>query len=100
MITAYYTLCKKSCNKLNFNALPAILHSVMHSVYFVKIDNRTGGITIDTEHSIMSDAAKEAQRKYKREYMRKWRAENKEKVAANNRKYWERRAERETVNNA
>lgn len=55
---------------------------------------------MDTEHSIMSDAAKEAQRKYKREYMRKWRAENKEKVAANNRKYWERRAERETVNNA
>lgn len=40
----------------------------------------------------MSEAAKAAQRDYKREYMRKWRAANKDKVSENNRKYWERKA--------
>ena len=40
----------------------------------------------------MSEAAKTAQREYKREYMRKWRAANKDKVSENNRRYWERKA--------
>ena len=43
----------------------------------------------------MSEVAIAAQRKYKREYMRRWRAEHPEKVQANNRRYWERRALRE-----
>ena len=30
----------------------------------------------------------------KREYMKQWRAKNKEKVAANNRRYWERKAQK------
>lgn len=48
------------------------------------------------EHSCdMSEAARAAQRKYKREYMRKWRVANKDRVAANNRKYWEKRARKE-----
>lgn len=36
----------------------------------------------------MTETAKEA----KREYMRRWRANNKEKLAANQQKYWERKA--------
>ena len=44
------------------------------------------------DNCTMSEAARKAQRDYKREYMRKWRAANKDKVAANNRRYWERRA--------
>ena len=36
----------------------------------------------------MTDAAAEA----KRAYMRKWRAENKDKVKAHQQKYWERKA--------
>lgn len=40
----------------------------------------------------MSEAAREEQRKYKREYMRKWRAANPERVKANNARYWERKA--------
>lgn len=36
----------------------------------------------------MTDAATEA----KRAYMRKWRAENKDKVKAHQQKYWERKA--------
>lgn len=47
-----------------------------------------------TANCTMSEAARNAQREYKREYMRKWRAENKDKVSANNRNYWERRAQR------
>lgn len=39
----------------------------------------------------MSEQAKQA----KREYERKWRAENKEKVAAIKQRYWERKAEKE-----
>ena len=42
--------------------------------------------------NVMSDAAKAAQRDYKREYMRKWRAANKDKVSENHRRYWERKA--------
>ena len=38
----------------------------------------------------MSEQAREAQRAY----MREWRRRNREKVAANNRRYWEKRAER------
>ena len=40
----------------------------------------------------MSEEAKAAQREYKREYMRRWRAENKDLVAKNNAAYWERKA--------
>ncbi len=47
-----------------------------------------------TDNCAMSEAAKAAQREYKREYMRKWRAANKEKVAAINRKYWESKAQK------
>ena len=42
----------------------------------------------------LSEEARAIQREYKRDYMRKWRAKNKEKVAENNRKYWERKAAR------
>ena len=45
-----------------------------------------------SEIILMSDAARAVQREYKRQYMREWRAKNKDKVAANNRRYWERRA--------
>ena len=45
----------------------------------------------------LSDAARNAQREYKREYMRKWRAANPDKVAANNRNYWERKAQKGKV---
>ena len=38
----------------------------------------------------MSDEARQA----KREYERKWRAENKEKVQAIKRRYWEKQAEK------
>ncbi|MBQ6365440.1 MAG: hypothetical protein IJI61_03405 [Oscillospiraceae bacterium] len=44
------------------------------------------------EKNALSDAARKVQRDYKRAYMREWRAKNKDKVAANNRRYWERRA--------
>lgn len=44
------------------------------------------------ENCLMSEAAIAARREYKREYMRKWRAANKEKVANNNRRYWEKKA--------
>lgn len=47
---------------------------------------------MELDNYIMSEAAIAARRKYKREYMRKWRAANKDKVAANNRRYWERKA--------
>lgn len=43
------------------------------------------------ESTKMSDTAMTVQREYKRQYMREWRAKNKDKVAANNRRYWERR---------
>lgn len=43
----------------------------------------------------MSEAARRAQREYKRLYMRRWRAANRERVAANNARYWERVALRE-----
>lgn len=36
----------------------------------------------------MNDAASKA----KREYMRKWRAENKDRIKAHQQKYWERKA--------
>ena len=39
----------------------------------------------------MTDEAKEARRKYNREYMRKWRAANPDKVAKNIESYWERK---------
>jgi hypothetical protein len=39
----------------------------------------------------MTDEAKEARRKYNREYMRKWRAAHPDKVAKNIRAYWERK---------
>ena len=42
----------------------------------------------------MSEAARNELREYKREYMRKWRAENPDKIKANNQRYWERRAQR------
>lgn len=48
----------------------------------------------------MSEAAREMQRRYKREYMRKWRAANKDRVAANNRRYWEARARKEAEQDA
>lgn len=38
----------------------------------------------------LDEKAREAQR----EYMRQWRAANREKVRANNARYWKRRAER------
>lgn len=38
----------------------------------------------------MDEKAREAQRAY----MREWRRRNREKVAANNRRYWERRAQK------
>lgn len=41
---------------------------------------------------LLSERAREAQRRYKREYMRKWRAENKDKVIAINARYWEKKA--------
>lgn len=34
----------------------------------------------------------EAARKEQREYMREWRAKNKDRVRANNQRYWEKRA--------
>ena len=40
----------------------------------------------------MSEAARAAQREYKREYMRRWRAANPDKVKEQNRLFWERRA--------
>lgn len=39
--------------------------------------------------------AQEAKRKYQREYMKRWRKENHERVKETNLKYWLRRAERE-----
>jgi len=42
--------------------------------------------------SALSDAAKEAKRKYQREYARKWRKENPEKVKESHQKYWEKKA--------
>lgn len=48
----------------------------------------------------LSDEAREAQREYKRNYMRAWRAKNKDKVTENNRKYWERKAEKARELNA
>lgn len=44
----------------------------------------------------MSEEAKQA----KREYERKWRAENKEKVRAIKRRYWEKQAEKARENHA
>lgn len=41
----------------------------------------------------MTEQAKEA----RREYLRAWRARNKDKVREANRRYWERRAQREEV---
>ena len=38
----------------------------------------------------MSEMAREAQRAY----MKEWRRRNKDKVAANNRRYWERKAQK------
>lgn len=38
----------------------------------------------------MDEKAREAQRAY----MREWRRRNREKVAANNRRYWERKAQK------
>lgn len=49
---------------------------------------------MDDKTKPLSDAAREEQRRYKREYMRKWRAENPDKVAKNTLAYWERRAKR------
>ena len=39
--------------------------------------------------------AQEAKRKYQREYMKRWRMENPERVKENNLRYWLRRAVRE-----
>lgn len=36
----------------------------------------------------MSEEAKAARRAYNREYMRRWRAANKERDAENSRRYW------------
>lgn len=47
-------------------------------------------------NAVISPEAREAKRRYNREYMRKWRAMHPDKVAANNRSYWERRARKET----
>ena len=47
---------------------------------------------MDLDNGVLSEAAQAVQREYKREYMRRWRAINKERVAANNRRYWERKA--------
>ncbi len=52
------------------------------------------------DNCAMSEAAQEARREYKRVYMRKWRAANKERVAANNRNYWERKAKQEAAKDA
>lgn len=41
----------------------------------------------------MTEQAKEA----RREYLRAWRAKNKDKVRESQRRYWERRAQREEV---
>jgi len=44
---------------------------------------------MDSQNSnVYSEEAREAQR----EYYRKWRAQNKEKVREKNRKYWEKKA--------
>lgn len=40
------------------------------------------------------DYLSEEAKAVRREYARRWRAANKEKVRANNKKYWERRAEK------
>ena len=40
----------------------------------------------------LSEEAKAARRAYNREYMRRWRAANKERDAENSRRYWERKA--------
>lgn len=40
-------------------------------------------------------AAQEAKRKYQREYMRRWRKANPERVKESNLNYWLRRSERE-----
>lgn len=40
----------------------------------------------------MSEAAREEQRKYKREYMKRWRAAHPDRVKAINARYWEKRA--------
>lgn len=40
----------------------------------------------------MSAAALEEQRKYKREYMKRWRAAHPDRVKAINARYWEKRA--------
>lgn len=39
----------------------------------------------------LSEAALEARRSYKREYMRKWRAANKDRVKEIERRFWERK---------
>lgn len=43
-------------------------------------------------NNVLSAAARDARRKYKREYMRKWRAANPDRVKANNARYWEKKA--------
>lgn len=40
----------------------------------------------------MSDEARAAMRTYKREYMRRWRAANPDRVQANNARYWQKKA--------
>ena len=47
----------------------------------------------------MSEEARAAMRSYKREYMKKWRAANPDRVQANNARYWEKKAALEKQTN-
>jgi 3-methyladenine DNA glycosylase AlkC len=49
----------------------------------------------EERESVISEAAKEAKRKYHREY----RAKHKEQIAKNQARYWERKAAREAIEN-
>ena len=54
------------------------------------IENAENRTMIQTAFTVLSEEAKQA----KREYERKWRAENKDKVLAIKRRYWEKQAEK------
>lgn len=48
----------------------------------------------------MSEGAKAARRAYNRDYMRRWRAANRERDAENAARYWERKAQKARENHA
>ena len=44
---------------------------------------------------MLSDKARQAKNEYMRKYMKEWAKKNPDKVKESNRKYWEKRSERE-----